>query len=109
MTKQDAADNPGADAVAPDGFPPLPRADDHPRQPPPDRIPPAPTGRLPEEEARALTEALVARRPRGVAGYLLTGGYQPITPEQLRTLLGMGFGEAEWLTRREAAGLIEQQ
>jgi hypothetical protein len=111
MNEHEPADNPtGVDAVLTDGSTPFLTPGD---PTPPTASPPGPSPALSERispaEAWELTRAIVSRRPKGKAGLLLTDGYQSITPEQLKILLGMGFEDAEWLTKREAAGLIEQQ
>jgi len=68
-----------------------------------------PTGEAGAQPPSALIAEIIARRPLGLPGYLLTKGWLKATPEQLGTLRRMGYGDCGVLTKREASQLIRQR
>jgi hypothetical protein len=65
---------------------------------------------VPEDSpARKAVAELIAQRPRGLPGYWLTHGWEKATPEQVKRLARLGFGDCLVLTKREANQLIRQK
>jgi hypothetical protein len=77
---------------------------------PPEPLVPPELAAVPEDSpARQAVAQLIAQRPTGRAGYLLTRGWEKATPEQVRKLARMGFGDCQALTKREASQLIRRK
>jgi hypothetical protein len=77
---------------------------------PPEPLVPPELAAVPEDSpARQAVAQLIAQRPTGRAGYLLTRGWEKATPEQVRKLARMGYGDCQALTKREASQLIRRK